>query len=116
MKIYKMNEYDWVAAETLDEAKQALADTVNDGKIGPEFEDEFIENPYEVSEEELNILKLVDDDEINGAIEDKPDDQEGDWKKRYDQVRENSPTFKQALQKMIDDGETFPAHFASSDC
>lgn len=41
MKIFKMNDMEWVAAETLEEAKQCLAETINNGIVDKDFEDEF---------------------------------------------------------------------------
>lgn len=115
IKLWKLNESDWCAAETLEGAKEALANMVNDGNCGPDFDENYIDDPHEVTAAEMDRLKLIDDDELSEAMEDQPGDDKDAWKKRHDEYMAKAPTFRQALQKMIDDGETFPCHFASSE-
>lgn len=97
IKIFKMNENDYVAANNLDEAKQCLADTVNDGNIGADFESEFIEDPFELTSEQLNTIMFYDDE--NGPSDDPT----------------RSRTFKRELLDCIKRGEDFPQFFASSE-
>lgn len=115
IKLFKMNENDWVAAENLEDAKRALAETMNDGKQGEAFEEEFIDCSHEIDDADLDVLKLTDDDEMQEAMETLPTDKGEEWKERYQKYLESAPTFRQALQKMIDEGTEFPTHFASAD-
>lgn len=96
MKIFKLNDSDWVAADTLEDAKKCLADTVALGKVNAEFEEEFIESPRELSDFEMNNLFLRDEE---------PEDEE--------EVKKE--TFRVALDRMLQDGTKFPTHFASSE-
>lgn len=111
MKIWKMNQSDWVAAETLEDAKQGLANTIGDGKLTPEFEAEYIEDPYEIGDNHLDTLKLTDEDDLSEAM---GDDREK-WDENKNKYMDSCPTFRQALQKMIYDGVQFPTHFAATD-
>lgn len=110
IKIWKMNDTDWVAAVTIDEAKQCLADTLNDGKVGAAFEDEFISDPHEISQEEYDDHKLTDEDEASEFMEKHASDDDA-----YDKYHATCPTFRQALQKMVDDGHEFPSFFATAE-
>lgn len=86
MKIYKLNEYEWWAADSLEEAKQAcLKQTGMD-------ESEAIEDPYELSEEEMDNLFFIDD--------------EGPERRTI--------TFQQALDELMSRGQKFPCIFAST--
>lgn len=92
MKIYKMNDCDWIAAENLDEAKLCLAVLIDRGVVDAKFEEEYLDDPYEISEEQWDKLKFVDEDD--------PKD-----------VR----SFREELQRMMDKGTKFPAFFASTE-
>lgn len=86
MKIFRLNEYEWWAAETLEEAKQAcLEETGLD-------ESEAFEDPCELSSEELDALIFVDD--------------EGPERRTI--------PFRQALDELISKGQKFPCIFATS--
>lgn len=55
LKIYKINDCDWYVASSLKEAiSKALEDYDND--------EDYIENPYELSDEELDKLIFYDID------------------------------------------------------
>lgn len=86
MKLFKLNEYEWWAAETLEEAKQAcLKETGLD-------ESEAFEDPYELDGTELDTLMFTDD--------------EGPEKRVI--------PFRQALNELIARGQNFPCIFATS--
>ena len=90
MKIWKMNECDWVAAETLKDAKKALADTF--GCTIKETEDEpYFEEPHEIAEEEYDKLKIMNEE------------------------RKEVCTFREELERLQKDGENFPRMFASTE-
>lgn len=55
MKIYAMNDCDWVAAESLDEAIAFYKEWVND-------DDECLEDPGEVIDSEMDRLIFTDED------------------------------------------------------
>ena len=92
MKIFKMNDCDWVAAKTLEEAKLCLAKQMANGVVDEKFEEEFLDCPYELSEEDTERLKFVDE---NGKT---------------------TRSFKIELLRRINGGEEFPQHFASTEC
>ncbi len=89
IKIYQMNDCDWVAAENLQDAKKALSECIGDDA------DELVEDPFELSDEQMNKLKFVDD--------------------LYDRENSDERTFKEQLEIMITNGEKFPCMFASSE-
>ena len=91
IKIFQMNENDYVAARTLEEAKQCLADLLNNGLMNEEFEKECIDEPHELTELDL------------------------DYRVMHDEHGNQTGTFNECLAEMIKDGETFPAYFASSE-
>lgn len=97
MKIWKMNDSDWVAAVGLESAKKALADLLCDGKI--EDVGEYLDEPRELTEAEYDQLKFSDFE---------PGDDE------YGQPGATR-TFREQLNRMIEAGEEFPCSFASSD-
>ena len=89
MKIFSMNDCDWMAAETLEEAKAAYLATCWSGTREPE--EEAFDDPGEISAEAYDKVLFTDED---GA-------------KR---------SFREQLQRMIDSGEKFPTFFASTEC
>lgn len=95
IKIFKMNDCDWWAAETLDEAKLDCVHTF--GGVWPEDAEEFLDDPYEVGDEHLDKLWFVDADEM---------DANGEPVRR---------TFREELNRMIESGEEFPCPFASTE-
>jgi hypothetical protein len=90
IKIWKLNEGDYVAAATLDEAKKYLAEKVSDGLVTPEFEEEFIDDATEVTAQGLDTMTISDEDEPDGS----------------------ERTFREELEAMKKKGAKFPALFA----
>ena len=89
MKIFKMNEFDWVAAETLEEATKCLAENLSNGIVDDDFKNEFIDSPHELDDLDMQRLKFGEGMPIPKI------------------------TFKAELEKRIKNGEDFPQHFAS---
>ena len=117
MKIFKMNDCDFVAAENIDDAKRALAELLADGVVTPEFEAEYIDDPHEISNAAYDNLKLTDEDEMHEALDKLPEIRsQGEFRSCVDKYVASCPTFREALNKMVAAGETFPCHFASSEC
>jgi hypothetical protein len=58
MKIWKMNDCDWVMAPTLQEAIKVMADMFCEGDISKI--DEYLDEPDEISEEAYDKLKFCD--------------------------------------------------------
>ena len=116
MKIFKLNDSDWVAAESLESAKKCLADMINDGVVDAAFEDEYIDTPYELDEEEMNTIKMTDEEDYYEMNNKADQDSSGkSWQSYYDEYIESCPTFKQELDRMIAEGKEFPMYFASSE-
>lgn len=114
MKIFKMNDCDYCAAETKEDALQALADCIGDGQVTPQFIEEYdCHDVRELTDEEYDRLKMIDEDDYYRAVED-PDEDET-YEERRKKYMESCPTFRQTLDKMVADGEKFPCHFASSE-
>lgn len=85
---------DWVAAESMDQAIKFYLECVAVGKDTPEIRDEYIENPTELTEDQmLKHTHFGDDDSPN----------------------EPAISFKAELKKNIADGIQFPCIFASSE-
>lgn len=112
VRIYKMNDCDWIAATSMDEAKRCLSEHVHDGSVDEEFHDNFIDDPSELDEETMNTLKLGDEEEMWNAIRDKKGDEREAALKEY---RDGRPTFKQALDEMMSQGKAVPFFFASTE-
>jgi hypothetical protein len=87
----EMNDCDWVAAETKEEAIQCLAELLGDKPTDKFIEDNDID-PEVVSDERMLELKHNGED---GA----------------GPVR----TFREELDSLIKDGTKFPMHFASTE-
>jgi hypothetical protein len=86
MKIFKINDCDWYAAETMEEAiRQCSEDT---GIPVGEVED----GAYQVADDALDILIFRDEDRPEEEI-----------------------TFRDELQRMVDAGTEFPCAFASTE-
>lgn len=90
MKIFKLNDCDWAAAETLEEAVAYYKRIYG-------VDDDQIDDPWELGDEELDRLQFhfTDDDGVHttGVV----------------------MSFRDTLAKMIADGEQFPCHFASTE-
>lgn len=94
MKVFKINQNDWVAAESMDQAIKFYLECVAGGKDTPEIRDEYIENPTELTEDQmLNHTHFGDDNSLSGS----------------------AISFKAELKKNIADGIEFPCIFASSE-
>jgi hypothetical protein len=89
MKIFSMNDCDWMAAETLEEAKAAYIATVWAGTREPEHD--AFDDPGEILPEHYDKLMFTDFDENTKC------------------------TFREQLNKMIARGDKFPAFFASTE-
>ena len=92
--IFAMNDCDWVAAETMQQAKQCLADHVDRGVVDEKFEQDFLDEPYKLSPLAMDKLKYIGDE---------------------DNPYEKPVTFTQELKNRIDAGEKFPQFFASTE-
>ncbi len=57
-RIYKLNDCDWWVARTLEEAKTSFQAT-----CGPMDEDEAFDDPYELTDEDMDRLKITDHDD-----------------------------------------------------
>lgn len=57
VKVWKINDYEWAMAPTLDEAIQAVCDMTGVDR------DDVADEPHELTDEELLRLKFVDEDE-----------------------------------------------------
>jgi hypothetical protein len=90
MKIFKMNDNDFVAAENLESAKQCLAEMLGNGIVTREFEGDFIDDPEELSEAQLDKYQFHDEGE-------------------------NPHSFRTELELRIENDEDFPQFFASSE-
>lgn len=88
IKIFRLNDYDWVAAKTLEEAiacyKKAYGEC-----------DDCIDDPWELGDEELDRVQF-------------------NWTDDNDRFVEKM-SFRAALTKMIENGDSFPCHFASTE-
>jgi len=102
MNIYQMNDCDWYAAETLDEAKLCMAKMVANGEVTPAFEKEFLDNPRWIDDAEMDSLKFCEEY-----------DERTDYANELDYRRKVS--FREKLRQMIDAGEKFPTFFASTE-
>ena len=89
IKIFQINDYDWVAAETIDEAIACACSTFNLSE--EEVYDESAAG--ELSEEKLDEYKYYLTDDTDGP----------------------SRTFKQELESRINDKQEFPQVFATSE-
>ena len=89
MRIFAMNDCDWMAAETLEDAKVAY---LRDYAGGLD-EEESLDNPHELSGEEMDHLRFFD-------LEAEP--------------RENC-SFREQLERLITAGQEFPCFFASAE-
>jgi NAD(P)H-hydrate repair Nnr-like enzyme with NAD(P)H-hydrate dehydratase domain len=92
IKIYKMNDCDYVAAENIDDAKKALEETLG-------YEQDPEDMPFVLTEKEMEKLKFLDCEP--GSEESKDP--------------KNKRSFKAQLEKMVVEGEKFPCFFASSE-
>ena len=90
MKVYKLNDYDWWAGNTLEEVKKSY---INETGVSKE---EAFEEPYEVSEADMNKLKFYTTE-------------------HNDKGEEITRTFREELDYIIKEGQKFPCAFACMD-
>ena len=90
MKIFSMNDCDWMAAETLEEATAVYLRDFGGGLDA----DEALDQPHEVSEAGMDRLRFHDDDA---------------------ETPEDYRTFRQELQVRMARGDKFPCFFASTE-
>ena len=88
IKIFKMNDCEWVAGENLEDCEKFLC------KLVQLPEDEIIDDPYELSEEQKENLIFREDVYDKNSI------------KR---------TFKEELELLIKKGKKFPCLFATTE-
>lgn len=99
IKIFAMNECDWYAAATPEEAKRGLAENMGYESVKAMYEDWAIEGePHELSDWDLDRLRVKCEAEDGG----------------YDPDGEEQ-TFRARLAEMVADGEEFPCFFASTE-
>ncbi len=97
VKIWKVSEIDWVAAET---GKAAFEWAANEQQWGEWDRQQETEAGYPVEVDDADMDKLT-------ILCDRWDQERGEWSERL--------TFRAELQRMIDNGDTFPFFFASTE-
>lgn len=88
IKIFAMNDCDWMAAETVEDATREYKEQFSGG----EFDDG---EPVELSDEDMERLTFCETDEDEEAVE--------------------RISFREKLNRMIAEGEQFPCFFASTE-
>lgn len=88
IKIFAMNDCDWMAAETSEDAVREYKENFSGG----DFDDS---GPVELSDAEMDRLVFREDEEDGSTVED--------------------ISFREKLNRMIAAGETFPCFFASTE-
>ena len=93
IKIYKVNDYDWIAASSLDDAIKCLSEMLGDGIVDDKFKEEFIDDPHTLDSVAMDTMRFIDED------------------------TPNSPgiTFTDELNRRIGLKQDFPQHFATSE-
>lgn len=95
IKVFAMNDCDWYAARSLDEAKASYARTVHsDNYDVAEDKDGIFDDPYELTAEQMDRLRFWGD---------------------ADEPSKTPITFREQLSKMVADGDSFPCFFASTE-
>ncbi len=93
MKIFKLNDCDWYAAEDMESAiQQIMYDTDNTR------EDCVDSSAHELTDDEMDRLQFVDD---GGVIDEEAED--------------GSRSFRGQLAVMIERGDSFPCLFATTE-
>jgi hypothetical protein len=90
IKVFSMNDCDWMAGETLEACKAEYIKNYGGDAWEDENEDQFAD-ARELTPWDMQHYKFTDD---NGG----------------------ERTFQEQLEKMISDGDEFPAFFASTEC
>jgi hypothetical protein len=100
MKIFAMNDCDWYAAETLEDALKAMAKNLaceaTDEGIAEMRNDFDVDEPVELTDEDMDRLKFREEEE-DGTL------------------GVAMLTFREKLDEMIADGDEFPCFFASTE-
>lgn len=95
IKIYRINQLDYVAAKSFDEAIQ------------------FFCNLMDMPIDEIDEVVELDDEVMNRL---RHYAEEPEWDEMNEEYElGHSVTFKEALQNKIDNGDEFPLHFATVD-
>ena len=89
IKIFKMNEFDWVAAENIEDAKKPIIEMCGEEEALEEIAG--YGGGYELSDEALDKLTLRDEDGTELV------------------------TFRDKLKQLIESGATFPRVFCSTE-
>ena len=100
--VYEMNDTDWYAAESVEDAKRCMAETLC-YKTTPEgiaemCEEFGVKDPVELDAEAMERHQI--------HVEGDPDDEKDSGETR---------TFARHLAALIDEGEKFPSLFASTE-
>jgi len=99
IKVYQLNDCDWWAGHDLDSVKLAYARDVGFETVAEAEAANVFYCMHELTAEEMAAQKFVDgDDPINA-----------------DGTPGGELPFREALQRMIDRGDTFPCFFASTE-
>lgn len=89
-QIYQVNDCDWWAGFSAASVKEAYRKSeMYDAEIAEEFADE----PQPISEADMDRLKYCDDEDR----------------------RVETRTFRQQLERLVDQGQAFPVFFASTE-
>ena len=107
LKIFAVNDCDWYAAETLYEAVTAAV--VDYG--GPE--DEVIEDPVELTNDEMNTLIYTGEKMTDTGVE--PMSHLDDTENPRMRWKSYKCSFREELNRMIEEGKEFPCMFASTE-
>lgn len=89
MKVFQLNDCDWYAAETLEEAIDCAVELTGVSR------EEIVEpsySPYELTEEQMNNHTMIDED-----------------------TKEPVGSFTEVLAQRIKEGQMFPQLFASTE-
>lgn len=100
IKVFRINDYDCVAAETIQEAKQYGSECADYVDVAAAEADSWFEDCRELTEEEMNTFKFIGEEF---------EDEDGTEKKDAD------VTFKDHLKELVDSKEQFPCMFASTE-
>lgn len=110
IKIFRMNDFDWFAAASLEDAKAAVKQEFGppaEGQTDEEFFEEMLEEPHVLDDSELDALIFVEEE-----FEDDEDlDDTGHPRRNGGEKK----TFRQKLAEMIAAGEKFPCLFATTE-
>ena len=115
MKVFQLNDVDCVAAKNIEEAIQFYYVQVSNGVVDEKFIEEFLEEPFEISEAEMNSKKLIDIDEDDFFKRLKELEERYTVKEAHEILMIDMPTYAEVLKKQIAEKEQFPLLFSSSE-